>query len=106
MSRHIEEEIDLTLLQLVAPQPIVDSLVNRLNYGLPFTYLGETGLVVVNPNQDLGLFTQELSNFYVQNGYKSLEPSPQRLQPHIYEIVTKAYFVMRRLGTDQSLIFR
>jgi myosin heavy subunit len=106
MSHNIEEEIDLTLLQKSTSTSIAKCLTNRLKYGLPFTYLGETSLVTVNPSKDLGIFTQEFRDFYAQNGYKALESSPQRLQPHIYEIVTKAYFLMRRLGADQSLIFR
>ncbi|KXN70380.1 P-loop containing nucleoside triphosphate hydrolase protein [Conidiobolus coronatus NRRL 28638] len=105
MSHNTEEEIDLILLQKSSPKSIAKCLTNRLNYGLPFTYLGENSLVVVNPSRDLGIFTRDFRDFYVQNGYKALEPSHQRLQPHIYEIITKAYFVMRRLGTDQSIIF-
>jgi myosin heavy subunit len=106
MSHNTEEEVDLTLLQKPSPTSIVKCLTNRLKYGLPFTYLGETSLLVANPSKDFGIFTQDFRDFYTQSGYRALESSPQRLQPHIYEIVTKAYFVMRRLGTDQSLIFR
>ncbi|KXN69569.1 hypothetical protein CONCODRAFT_7982 [Conidiobolus coronatus NRRL 28638] len=54
----------------------------------PFTNLGSNGLVAVNRNKDPDLFTNEVS-----------------LQPHIYDIATKAYFLMRRLGSDESIIF-
>ncbi|KXN70376.1 glycosyltransferase family 2 protein [Conidiobolus coronatus NRRL 28638] len=100
-----QDDGDLTLLHELDEHSLTNYLVHRLNNSQPFTNLGSNGLVVVNPNRDLGLFTNEVSAHYSEVGYKSFESGHVNLQPHIYDIATKAYFLMRRLGTDQSIIF-
>ncbi|KXN66980.1 P-loop containing nucleoside triphosphate hydrolase protein, partial [Conidiobolus coronatus NRRL 28638] len=100
-----QDEGDLTLLQQMDEQSLSDYLINRLNNNQPFTNLGSNGLVVLNPHRDLGLFTQEISNHYIENGYKSHESAHSGLMPHVYDIATKTYFHMRRLGTDHSIVF-
>jgi myosin heavy subunit len=100
-----QDDGDLTLLHELDEHSLTNYLVHRLNNSQPFTNLGNNGLVVVNPNRDLGLFTNEVSAHYSEVGYKSFESGHVSLQPHIYDIATKAYFLMRRLGTDQSIIF-
>jgi chitin synthase len=100
-----QDEGDLTLLQQMDEQSLSDYLINRLNNSQPFTNLGSNGLVAVNPHRDLGLFTHEISNHYIENGYKSHESTQPGLVPHVYDIATKVYFHMRRLGTDHSIVF-
>ncbi|KAI7891847.1 chitin synthase [Mucor mucedo] len=83
---------------------ISNLLANRYKRNLPYTQLGYSNLVVVNPYQHLELLNDATLKSYAEIGYKDLSEGKQSLQPHVYELATRVYFHMRRTGEDQSVI--
>ncbi|KAI8977542.1 chitin synthase-domain-containing protein [Mycotypha africana] len=79
-------------------------LENRYRRNLPYTQLGYSTLVVVNPYQTLELLNDDTLRSYAEIGYKDLTEQRPSLQPHVYDLATKVYFHMRRTGEDQSVI--
>jgi chitin synthase len=102
---------DLTSLysqegQTPSDDSISNLLCNRFKRNLPYTQLGYSHLVVVNPYQYLELQNDATLKSYAEYCYKDLSEKKPRLQPHIYEFATRIYFHMRRTGEDQSIIMR
>lgn len=85
---------------------ISNLLANRYKRNLPYTQLGYSNLIVVNPYQHLELLNDATLKSYAEIGYKDLSEKKQSLQPHVYELATRVYFHMRRTGEDQSVILR
>ncbi|KAI8047961.1 P-loop containing nucleoside triphosphate hydrolase protein [Gilbertella persicaria] len=83
---------------------ISNLLANRYKRNLPYTQLGYSNLVVINPYQPLEILNDATLQSYAQTGYKDLSEQKPFLQPHIYELATRVYFHMRRTGEDQSIV--
>ncbi|ORE08046.1 chitin synthase [Rhizopus microsporus var. microsporus] len=75
----------------------------RYKLNIPYTQLGYSNLIIVNPFQPLELLNDATLKLYADVGYKDIHDK-KPLQPHIYEMATKMYFCMRRTGEDQSVI--
>lgn len=76
-----------------------------LNYNI-YTNIGSCNLIAVNPFKDLAQNDAQTSDDYVTS-YKdiSLEnPISNKLNPHIFELINRSYFHMRRTGNDQSIL--
>lgn len=106
-----DSRTDLVSLYNVGGSPptedsISNLLANRYKRNLPYTQLGYSNLVVVNPYQHLELLNDATLKSYAEIGYKDLSEHKQSLQPHVYELATRVYFHMRRTGEDQSVILR
>lgn len=84
---------------------ICSLLETRYKLNIPYTQLGYSNLIVVNPFQPLELLNDATLELYANAGYKDIHDK-KPLQPHIYEMATKMYFCMRRTGEDQSVILR
>ncbi|KAI7898908.1 chitin synthase [Cokeromyces recurvatus] len=89
---------------LPSEERISNLLANRFKHNLPYTQLGFSTLIVVNPYQPLELLNDATLRSYAEIGYKDLSEQKPLLQPHIYDLATKVYFHMRRTGEDQSVI--
>lgn len=85
-------------------EAISNFLANRYKRNLPYTQLGYSNLIVVNPYQPLELLNDATLRSYAEIGYKDLSEQKPALQPHVYELATRVYFHMRRTGEDQSII--
>lgn len=85
---------------------ILNFLSNRYTRKLPYTQLGYSTLVVINPYQHLELLNDATLNSYADIGYRDLSDEKPLLQPHVFDLATKVYFHMRRTGEDQSVILR
>ncbi|KAI8071740.1 chitin synthase [Gongronella butleri] len=83
---------------------ILHLLHQRYKQRLPYTQLGHSTLVVVNPYQPLDLLNDATLNTYADACYRDLSSSKPALQPHVYDLAAKVYFHMRRTGQDQSII--
>ncbi|KAI8976912.1 chitin synthase [Pilobolus umbonatus] len=85
-------------------ESITNVLLARYKRGLPYTQLGYSNLVIINPYKPLELLNDASLHAYAETGYKDLSDQKPFLQPHIYELATRAYFHMRRSGEDQNMI--
>lgn len=71
----------------------------------PFTDCGTTALVVANPGRDLSVMHDASAKIYARR-YKDVAKTTDDapLPPHIFDLASKAYIHLRRLGQDQAVI--
>lgn len=85
-------------------------LQTRFRGDLPFTRIGSTNYVVVNPLKSLANTNDLNARDYEERCYKDTNlptaSSPKALQPHLYELAARAYLLMRRRNESQAVIFR
>lgn len=88
---------------------IAQLLQQRFKADQPYTQLGNHRLIVVNPYKPLELLNDATLEAYGQHGYKDISPeglaagSPE---PHVYDMATRVYLLMRRRGENQSIVLR
>lgn len=87
-------------------ESVASLLQSRFKRDLPYTRLGQSTLVVVNPFKPLELLNDATLNSYAEAGYRDVSGQSIQLQPHVYDLATRVYFHMRRSGEDQSIILR
>lgn len=89
---------------------ILSALHARFRADLPYTRIGSSNLVVVNPYKTLASVNDASAKEYEERCYKDtslpLVDSPKPLQPHLYELAAKIYLLMRRRSQSQSIISR
>lgn len=88
-------------------EAIVRLLQSRFKADQPYTQLGDHRLVVVNPFKPLDLLNDATLQAYGQHGYKDI--SPDRFappEPHVYDMATRVYLLMRRRSENQAVILR
>lgn len=89
---------------------ILSALHARFRADLPYTRIGTSNLVVVNPYKTLANVNDVSAREYEERCYKDtslpLVDSPKPLQPHVYELAAKIYLLMRRREESQSIITR
>ncbi|GAN02721.1 chitin synthase [Mucor ambiguus] len=86
-------------------EAIVRLLQSRFKADQPYTQLGDHRLVVVNPFKPLDLLNDATLQAYGQHGYKDI--SPNRFappEPHVYDMATRVYLLMRRRSENQAVI--
>ncbi|KAJ7590720.1 chitin synthase [Mycena floridula] len=83
----------------------------RFRSDLPYTRLGDTSLVVVNPYKTLASLSDASRTEYLERSYRSTAPAggldaPRPLQPHVYDFACRVYLVMRRgeEGANQAVV--
>lgn len=101
---------------LTAPQihPTDDAILAvlsaRLRADLPYTRIGSTALVVVNPCKNLAIVNDASAKEYEERCYKDtklgLVDSQRPPQPHVFEQAAKIYLLMRRKVESQAIIAR
>ncbi|KAH7916607.1 glycosyltransferase family 2 protein [Hygrophoropsis aurantiaca] len=89
---------------------ILAVLTARSRADLPYTRIGSTNLVVVNPYKTLANVNDASAKEYEERCYKDtklgLVDSRRPPQPHIYEMASKIYLLMRRRNESQAVIAR
>ncbi|KAG1739324.1 glycosyltransferase family 2 protein [Suillus lakei] len=82
----------------------------RFRADLPYTRLGSTNLVVVNPYKTLTNVNDANAKEYEERCYKDtklgLADSRRPPQPHLYEQAAKIYLLMRRRNESQAIVTR
>ncbi|KAF9241812.1 glycosyltransferase family 2 protein [Melanogaster broomeanus] len=109
---------DLTDLLSISPSatvyPTDDAVLAvlsaRFRADLPYTRIGSTGLVIVNPYKTLANVNDASAKEYEERCYKDtklgLADSRRPPQPHVYELAAKIYLLMRRRNETQAVIAR
>lgn len=72
---------------------------SRFRSDLPYTRLGSSTLVVVNPLKTLANLNDASARDYIESEYTdtSGEEGPRGpMQPHVYELAARVYLLMRR----------
>lgn len=89
---------------------ILSVLQSRFRQDLPYTRIGASNYVVVNPYKALASVNDVSAKEYEERCYKDtslpLPGSPAPLQPHLYDLAARVYLMMRRRNESQSVIFR
>ncbi|KAL0950335.1 hypothetical protein HGRIS_010306 [Hohenbuehelia grisea] len=82
----------------------------RFRADLPYTRIGTSNLLVVNPYKTLASVNDISAKEYEERCYKDtslpMVDSPKPLQPHVYDLAAKVYLIMRRRNESQGLIAR
>lgn len=100
---------DLASVDSLTDKQLTDILHQKfLNYSV-YSDIGACHLVAVNPFKELAQNDAQTSDDYVTS-YKdstttatSTHPIISKLNPHVFELVNRAYFHMRRTGNDQAI---
>lgn len=90
-------------------ESIVRLLQTRFKADQPYTQLGHHQLIVVNPYKPLELLNDATLQAYGQHGYKDISPdgfSSNSPEPHVYDMATRVYLLMRRRAENQAIILR
>lgn len=90
---------------------ILNVLQSRFRADLPYTRIGASHLVVVNPYKTLANVNNISAKEYEDRCYKDTSvpmtvDAPKPLQPHLYELAAKMYLMMRRRTESQALLSR
>ena len=89
---------------------ILSVLQARFRQDLPYSRIGATHLVVVNPYKTLANVNELSAQGYEERSYKDtslpLPGSAAPLPPHLYDLAARMYLLMRRRNESQSVIFR
>ncbi|KAF8627926.1 hypothetical protein AX17_006081 [Amanita inopinata Kibby_2008] len=89
---------------------ILAVLNSRFRSDLPYSRIGTTNLVLVNPYKTLANINDLSAQEYQERCYKDTSPpiddSPRPLQPHLYEMAAKLYLLMRRRNESQAVVAR
>jgi chitin synthase len=89
---------------------ILSVLHARFRSDLPYSCIGTTNLVLVNPYKTLANVNDVSAQEYHDRSYKDtalpIGDAPRPLQPHPYEMAAKIYLIMRRRNESQALIAR
>ena len=82
----------------------------RFRADLPYTNIGSSNLVAVNPYKTLANLNDVSAKEYEERCYRDtslpMADSPKPLQPHLYDLAAKVYLLMRRRNESQALVAR
>ena len=89
---------------------ILAVLQTRFRADLPYTRIGSTNLLVVNPYKALANVNDVSAKEYEERCYKDTSlpmlDSPRPLQPHLYDVAARVYLLMRRRNESQAVLTR
>ncbi|KAF9918653.1 hypothetical protein BX616_007083 [Lobosporangium transversale] len=106
LARHGSND-NITRDESLTQETIFNVLTRRHQLGLPYTRIGTSTLVVMNPNQSLGIYSETNSQQYIDlaNGsHGGNSPSNVALEPHVFELANTMYYHMKRTEHDQGVI--
>ncbi|KAL0581503.1 hypothetical protein V5O48_000561 [Marasmius crinis-equi] len=87
---------------------ILSVLQARFRADLPYTRVGATNLVVVNPYKTLANVNNASAKEYEERCYRDsslpMVDSPKPLQPHLYDLAARMYLIMRRRNESQAVL--
>lgn len=82
----------------------------RFRADLPYTRIGTSNLLVVNPYKTLANVNDVSAKEYEERSYKDTSlpmlDSPRPLQPHLYDLAARVYLLMRRRNESQAVVTR
>ncbi|CEP12919.1 hypothetical protein [Parasitella parasitica] len=97
---------DITSLSNANAETIAACLRSRYETLKMYTNVGFRHLIAVNPLKDLAINDDQTSLEYVA-AYKDASGGKNTLlDPHLFDLVNKVYFHMRRTGSDQNIVLR
>jgi chitin synthase len=98
---------DLSTIDNATIETITSCLHSRYDTFKVYTNIGSRHLVAVNPLKELAINDDQTSLEYVA-AYKDASSNQQisLLDPHLFDLVNRVYFHMRRTGSDQNIILR
>lgn len=89
---------------------ILSVLQARFRSDFPYSRIGTSNLVVVNPYKTLSNVSDESAKEYEERCYKDtnlpMPGGPPPPQPHVFDLAAKVYLLMRRRNESQAVIFR
>lgn len=100
---------DLSTITNPTLESIATCLHARYEASKVYTYVGSRHIVAVNPLKELSINDDQTSLEYVA-AYKDASGSTQTpqslLDPHLFDLINRVYFHMRRTGSDQNITLR
>ena len=82
----------------------------RFRADLPYTRIGSSNLLVINPYKTLANVNYVSAKEYEERSYKDTSlpmlDSPRPLQPHLYDLAARVYLLMRRRNESQAVVTR
>ena len=88
---------------------ILSVLQARFRADQPYTRVGPSGLIVVNPYKTLANVNDVSAKEYEERCYKDTSfplPDATSLPPHLYDLAARVYLLMRRRVESQAVVFR
>lgn len=89
---------------------ILSVLQARFRADLPYTRIGSSNLLVINPYKTLANVNDVSAKEYEERCYKDTSlpmlDSPRPLQPHLYDMAARVYLLMRRRNESQAVVTR
>ncbi|KAI9318939.1 chitin synthase-domain-containing protein [Dichotomocladium elegans] len=101
--RNESNRTNLASLSTLTDESLAACLRSRYDVYQVYTWLGANQIVCVNPGKPLALNDDQTGLEYVA-AYKDTRQQRTPQPPHIYELVVRAYFHMRRTGNDQAIV--
>ncbi len=89
-----------------SPDLLLQTLHSRSRSDLPYTYVGDTTLIVVNPLRALASGSDESAKAYAERTKEVRVEEREVGQPHVYELAGRVWGLMRRRREDQVVVFR
>ncbi|KAF9436264.1 hypothetical protein BGZ76_004446 [Entomortierella beljakovae] len=103
-------------------EQVFNTLTRRHQLGLPYTRIGTSTLVAMNPNQSHNIYSEVNAQLYIDsinnnsnnnnnnsnnnsnNNGNSYNNNIQSLEPHVFELANTMYYHMKRTELDQGVI--
>ncbi|KAJ1925807.1 hypothetical protein IWQ60_004325 [Tieghemiomyces parasiticus] len=97
---------DLSQLASSANDATLTQVLQQLaTTGRPYVNVQPSVLVALNPAPGHALHNDTNLQFYTEQCYRGFDPQlRQPVAPHVYQTAARAYFHLRRLGQDQSIV--
>lgn len=88
-------------------ESILSLITQRSRHDSHSIWLGDDVLLSLNPQRVLGDVSEASKAEYEERTYnKRKGRGGESVQPHVYELATRVYYLMRRTGESQSIVFR
>lgn len=96
------------LIQTHDSGEVLHLLKTRYKADQPYTQNGSHQLIIINPHKPLDLLNDATLEAYGQHGYKYVHSThnEQDPEPHVYDLATKMYLLLRRRDEDQAVVLR
>jgi chitin synthase len=88
------------------PDVLLTTLQSRSRLDLPYTWIGDSTLLVVNPLRGLGSASDESAKAYAERTKATDGGDDERGQPHLYELAGRVWRMMKRCGEDTVVVYR
>ncbi|KAG0236625.1 hypothetical protein BGW42_003041 [Actinomortierella wolfii] len=85
-------------------EAIYTALARRYDLALPYTRIGVSTLVAVNPNRPLNIYSEANGQLYIDQNKADSKAEPTTLEPHVFELASTIYYHMKHTGLDQGIV--